>query len=140
VKQDFDASKFNFQKAFQKEVLFQFEPSLGKSTVYTEEAVARGSPNLVFINVSPIEYGHVLLVGTHPRFSKRASALPTLLDRGLGPPAWCRLHIAAAMSPWQSLRCCVGRSCTILMQSTDRAVECMPCAAASPSAGLASLE
>ncbi len=28
----------------------------------TPQATVHGSPNLVYINVSPIEYGHVLLV------------------------------------------------------------------------------
>ena len=111
-----DATKFNFTKALQKEVLFQFEASdmptkgssfvplapvagkgnassivavptyhvsvssffnwvacqrgsyLAKYGLRMQQALAHtvmlcaGSPNLVFINVSPIEYGHVLLV------------------------------------------------------------------------------
>jgi len=64
VVQPFDAKKFNFTKALQKEVLFQFEAreSGAGGVDYEPLAPARGSPNLVFINVSPIEYGHVLLV------------------------------------------------------------------------------
>ncbi|KAL4427939.1 hypothetical protein ABPG75_002028 [Micractinium tetrahymenae] len=64
VAQDFDDGKFNFKKALQKEVLFMFEPAPFRiSKPSFQPAVApRTSPNLVFINVSPIEYGHVLLV------------------------------------------------------------------------------
>ncbi|KAL4442130.1 hypothetical protein ABPG77_011391 [Micractinium sp. CCAP 211/92] len=64
VAQDFDDAKFNFKKALQKEVLFMFEPAPRRvSKPCFQPAVAPGaSPNLVFINVSPIEYGHVLLV------------------------------------------------------------------------------
>ena len=63
VVQEFDEAKFNFKKALQKEVLFQFEegPAV-KSLNYEPGAKTGASPNLVFINVSPIEYGHVLLV------------------------------------------------------------------------------
>lgn len=65
VKQDFDPSKFNFSKAAQKESLFQFDTSASADagTTYLRTAkVLDDSPNLVVINVSPIEYGHVLLV------------------------------------------------------------------------------
>lgn len=63
VCQAWDAGKFNFTKALQQEVLFQFEPGLPNSTLeFIPAAPARTSPSLVFINVSPIEYGHVLLV------------------------------------------------------------------------------
>lgn len=60
--QAFDGAKFNFTKALQKEVLCQFEPSLEQRPAYEAGACVKGSPNLVYINVSPIEYGHVLLV------------------------------------------------------------------------------
>ena len=63
VLQPFDASKFNFTKALQKEVLFQFAARAGgAASDYEPLAPVGASPNLVFINVSPIEYGHVLLV------------------------------------------------------------------------------
>lgn len=62
VAQDFDANKFNFTKALQHEVLFMFEPGRRSKPSFRPAAVARPSPNLVYINVSPIEYGHVLLV------------------------------------------------------------------------------
>lgn len=63
VKQAFDTSKFNFTKAAQKEALFQFDTSADAGTTYLRTAkVLDDSPNLVVINVSPIEYGHVLLV------------------------------------------------------------------------------
>ena len=58
--QPFDSGKFNFCKALQKEVLFQFEPAATET--FDPVVAVSGSPNLVFINVSPIEYGHVLLV------------------------------------------------------------------------------
>lgn len=62
MSQAFDGGKFNFMKALQKEVLVQFEPALEKHPAYEAAATVRSSPNLVYINVSPIEYGHVLLV------------------------------------------------------------------------------
>ncbi|KAK9810352.1 hypothetical protein WJX72_009291 [[Myrmecia] bisecta] len=63
VCQPFDDKKFNFTKALQKEVLFQFEEGLSSGKqAYAASALVPASPNLVFINVSPIEYGHVLLV------------------------------------------------------------------------------
>lgn len=63
VDQPFDDCKFNFCKAMQKEVLFAFEESQhGCGGEFEEAFVVSGSPNLVVINVSPIEYGHVLLV------------------------------------------------------------------------------
>lgn len=62
VDQRFDESKFNFCKAFQKEALFQFEQGAAGEASFEEEAEVKSSPNLVLINVSPIEYGHVLLV------------------------------------------------------------------------------
>jgi GDP-L-galactose phosphorylase len=65
----FDPSKFNFTKADEAEVLFQFEPASSSRAAaapgppgYTERGAVEASPNLVLINVSPIEYGHVLLV------------------------------------------------------------------------------
>lgn len=64
VCQPWDAKKFNFQKALQQEVLFQYEAGLpgGDGVKFIPASPANASPNLVFINVSPIEYGHVLLV------------------------------------------------------------------------------
>lgn len=62
VIQPFDDTKFNFTKAYMKEVLFQFDAKSRAETVFDENAVVTESPNLVMINVSPIEYGHVLLV------------------------------------------------------------------------------
>lgn len=45
-----------------KEVLFTFEPSHGSTPQFEERVRCARSPNAVLINVSPIEYGHVLLV------------------------------------------------------------------------------
>ena len=62
VDQPFDETKFNFCKAKQAEILFAFEEGGDDSATFDEAFVASGSPNLVMINVSPIEYGHILLV------------------------------------------------------------------------------
>lgn len=79
VTQAFDPAKFNFTKAAQKEVLFAFEAGRrggGRAAPrYLPSAPARASPHLVFINVSPIEYGHVLLVPD--ALSRRAQAVDT---------------------------------------------------------------
>lgn len=63
VLQPFDPSKFNFTKAAREELLFCFEcgSELQDGEFFTEAAVGDGT-NAVIINVSPIEYGHVLLV------------------------------------------------------------------------------
>lgn len=50
----FDANKFNFTKFSPEELLFQFEAGMPLD--------ADNSPSVVAINVSPIEYGHVLLI------------------------------------------------------------------------------
>ncbi|XP_003079064.2 unnamed product, partial [Ostreococcus tauri] len=66
VCQDFDPNKFNFTKADLKEVLFSFT-NIGEAdenvtrSVFEPNASVGESPTVVLINVSPIEYGHVLL-------------------------------------------------------------------------------
>lgn len=63
VCQGFDEAKFNFTKVSQKEVIFLFDESRSAASSFSYEAeVGNSSPNMVLINVSPIEYGHVLLV------------------------------------------------------------------------------
>ncbi|GAB4832414.1 Phosphate metabolism transcription protein [Ancistrocladus abbreviatus] len=65
VLQHFDENKFNFTKVGQEEVLFRFEESKDSKSHYFPSAALTselGSPTLVVINVSPIEYGHILLV------------------------------------------------------------------------------
>jgi len=65
VLQPFDSAKFNFTKVGQEEVLFQFENGGGDDSYFLKSAaitVADRAPNVVAINVSPIEYGHVLLI------------------------------------------------------------------------------
>ncbi|KAL6573126.1 Phosphate metabolism transcription protein [Orobanche hederae] len=65
VLQPFDENKFNFTKVGQEEVLFRFEPSkYSKAHYFSSSPVdpEEGSPSVVAINVSPIEYGHVLLI------------------------------------------------------------------------------
>ncbi|KAI4988687.1 hypothetical protein ZWY2020_035927 [Hordeum vulgare] len=65
VLQPFDSSKFNFTKVGQEEVLFKFENSGTDDSYFLRSAaitVVDRAPNVVAINVSPIEYGHVLLI------------------------------------------------------------------------------
>ncbi|MQL90553.1 hypothetical protein Taro_023160 [Colocasia esculenta] len=65
VLQPFDGSKFNFTKVGQEEVLFMFEEGDGGQNQYFESAPVETSQRphgMVAINVSPIEYGHVVLI------------------------------------------------------------------------------
>ncbi|PIA36774.1 hypothetical protein AQUCO_03200034v1 [Aquilegia coerulea] len=66
VLQPFDENKFNFTKVGQEEVLFQFEEKVnddfGAQFVASAPIDTENSPSVVAINVSPIEYGHVLLI------------------------------------------------------------------------------
>ncbi|RDX94392.1 GDP-L-galactose phosphorylase 1, partial [Mucuna pruriens] len=64
VLQPFDESKFNFTKVGQEEVLFQFEASNDGEVQFSPNVPidVENSPSFVAINVSPIEYGHVLLI------------------------------------------------------------------------------
>ncbi|PIN17828.1 putative hydrolase (HIT family) [Handroanthus impetiginosus] len=64
VLQPFDENKFNFTKVGQEEVLFQFEASDENEVHFVPNASVdvENSPSVVAINVSPIEYGHVLLI------------------------------------------------------------------------------
>ncbi|XP_011095440.1 GDP-L-galactose phosphorylase 2-like [Sesamum indicum] len=77
VLQPFDENKFNFTKVGQEELLFQFEPSKDNVVKFIPKAPidAENSPSVVAINVSPIEYGHVLLI---PRILE---CLPQRIDR-----------------------------------------------------------
>ncbi|RZB51331.1 GDP-L-galactose phosphorylase 1-like [Glycine soja] len=64
VLQPFDENKFNFTKVGQEEVLFQLEASNdGEAQFFPNAPIdVENSPSFVAINVSPIEYGHVLLI------------------------------------------------------------------------------
>ncbi|KAM7524276.1 hypothetical protein LguiA_014178 [Lonicera macranthoides] len=65
VLQPFDENKFNFTKVVQEEVLFRFEESKDNKSDFFPSILVdadSGSPSVVAINVSPIEYGHVLLL------------------------------------------------------------------------------
>ncbi|KAK7290202.1 hypothetical protein RIF29_04451 [Crotalaria pallida] len=65
VLQPFDENKFNFKKIGQEEVLFMVEQSIDHKSHFVVNAPIdkiSPSPNVVAINVSPIEYGHVLLI------------------------------------------------------------------------------
>ncbi|KAM7492728.1 hypothetical protein LguiA_035649 [Lonicera macranthoides] len=77
VLQPFDGRKFNFTKVGQEEVLFQFEASEDGDIQFFPNAPidVENSPSVVAINVSPIEYGHVLLI---PRVLE---CLPQRIDR-----------------------------------------------------------
>lgn len=77
VLQPFDESKFNFTKVGQEEVLFQFEESDTDEAQFFASAPLdiENSPSVVAINVSPIEYGHVLLM---PKILER---FPQRIDR-----------------------------------------------------------
>lgn len=77
VLQPFDENKFNFTKVGQEEVLFQFEASEDGEIQFFPSAPidVENSPSVVAINVSPIEYGHVLLI---PRI---LDCLPQRIDR-----------------------------------------------------------
>jgi len=86
VLQGFDPSKFNFTKVGQDEVLFRFEESEENKIQYLEKAPVFDSPNVIAINVSPIEYGHVLLV---PRV---LDCLPQRIDHD---SLLLALHLAA---------------------------------------------
>ncbi|KAJ1704398.1 hypothetical protein LUZ63_004177 [Rhynchospora breviuscula] len=65
VLQPFNKEKFNFTKVAEKEVIFLFEQGKTSGTGYFEcSSTTDGcySPNAILINVSPIGYGHVLLI------------------------------------------------------------------------------
>ena len=81
VCQEFDTARFNFTKIPQKEILFHLDETASTAR-FEHKAMMGQSPNLVLINVSPIEYGHVLLV---PRVLDCLPQVPTLsLD--VSPP------------------------------------------------------
>ena len=77
VLQPFDGNKFNFTKVGQEEVLFQFHANEDNEVQFFPNAPidVENSPSVVAINVSPIEYGHVLLI---PRILE---CLPQRIDR-----------------------------------------------------------
>ncbi|KAL8162530.1 hypothetical protein V2J09_014019 [Rumex salicifolius] len=77
VLQPFDGNKFNFTKVGQEEVLFQFESSNNDDVQFIPDARidVANSPSVVAINVSPIEYGHVLLI------PKILDCFPQRIDR-----------------------------------------------------------
>lgn len=77
VLQPFDDAKFNFTKIGQEEALFRFEEGENEKSKYFYDAPisASNSPNVIAINVSPIGYGHVLLI---PRI---LDLLPQRIDR-----------------------------------------------------------
>ncbi|KAL3652058.1 Phosphate metabolism transcription protein [Castilleja foliolosa] len=77
VLQPFDENKFYFTKIGQEEVLFQFHLCQDTDAYFIPNAPVDtdNSPGVVAINVSPIEYGHVLLI---PRILE---CLPQRIDR-----------------------------------------------------------
>lgn len=80
VLQDFDETKFNFTKVGQEEVLFRFEKSSDHNRHFFPSAppitADSNSSSVVAINVSPIEYGHVLLI------PQVLNCLPQRIDHG----------------------------------------------------------
>ncbi|KAL3701801.1 hypothetical protein R1sor_019823 [Riccia sorocarpa] len=76
VLQPYDPKKFNFTKVDSEEILFAFEEKSNDvdSESYLENGPTGESPNIVVINVSPIEYGHILLV------PKVKSQIPQRID------------------------------------------------------------
>lgn len=80
VLQDFDETKFNFTKVGQEEVLFRFEKSIDHNRHFFPSAppitADSSSSSVVAINVSPIEYGHVLLI------PQVLNCLPQRIDHG----------------------------------------------------------
>lgn len=80
VLQDFDETKFNFTKVGQEEVLFRFEKSIDHNRHFFPSAppitADSNSSSVVAINVSPIEYGHVLLI------PQVLNCLPQRIDHG----------------------------------------------------------
>ncbi|KAL5729871.1 GDP-L-galactose/GDP-D-glucose: hexose 1-phosphate guanylyltransferase [Ranunculus cassubicifolius] len=88
VLQPFDETKFNFTKVGQEEVLFQFEENDTDEAQFFPSAPLdmENSPSVVAINVSPIEYGHVLLI---PKILER---FPQRIDRD---SLLLALHMAA---------------------------------------------
>ncbi|XP_018683880.2 GDP-L-galactose phosphorylase 1 isoform X1 [Musa acuminata AAA Group] len=76
VLQPFDGKKFNFTKIAQEEMLIRFEESENDDRGFFENTPIADSesPNVIAINVSPIDYGHVLLI---PRI---LDCLPQRLD------------------------------------------------------------
>lgn len=109
VLQAFDPNKFNFTKAFKREVLFTFEPAPpGRDSSFEEAGRCNASPNIVLINVSPIDYGHVLLC------PKVLDCIPQVLRGAEARHAWfcacagagasahvltCESHACAVPSP-----------------------------------------
>ncbi|XP_072965136.1 GDP-L-galactose phosphorylase 1-like isoform X2 [Typha angustifolia] len=77
VIQPFDDRKFNFTKVKQDELIFRFEENENGEAKYFENNPmdVSASPNIVAINLSPIGYGHVLLI---PRL---LDCLPQRIDR-----------------------------------------------------------
>lgn len=59
VKQQFDAKQFNFTKIKSEEILFELDKVASNSLCNGENLKRR---TLVIVNVSPLEYGHILIV------------------------------------------------------------------------------
>lgn len=76
VRQPFDPEQFNFNKIQPGEVLFRLRQEPGLSGVLQQEDI------LVVINISPLEWGHVLLV-PEPAQGLPQRLLPGVLRAGL---------------------------------------------------------
>uniref|UniRef100_A0A6N2MW79 GDPGP1-like N-terminal domain-containing protein n=1 Tax=Salix viminalis TaxID=40686 RepID=A0A6N2MW79_SALVM len=74
---DFDENEFNFTEVGQEEVLFRFEKSNDHKRHFPPPVTAdSNSSSVVAMNVSPIEYGHVLLI------PQVLNCLPQKIDHG----------------------------------------------------------
>eukprot|EP01018_Ginkgo_biloba_P031129 Gb_30410 [translate_table: standard] len=85
VLQPFDSSKFNFTKVREDELLFCIRRSEDESPELIPKTAVCNDANLIIMNVSPIEYGHVLLV-PHAYY-----CLPQMVDA-------CSLQLAIQMA------------------------------------------
>lgn len=117
VCQDFDPGRFNFTKIPQKEILFHLDQTAATAR-FEHSAMMSDSPNLVLINVSPIEYGHVLLV---PRV---LDCLPQVLLK-------CKFPCIPSTTPIRSFyRILIISSCQV--KTNIKALQCMMVAALQP--------
>lgn len=113
VVQPFDPVKFNFTKAFKREVLFAFEPATpGHEGSFEDAARCNASPNVVLINVrcgfeGVKEMRYQLLLSCRWRAMTRSGAVPA---QWWAPAVWCIFlwtEMPHMCQPWP---CCVEHS------------------------------
>ncbi len=80
LSQPFNSTEFNFNKAKAEEMLMTLRP-VNASANFNQDTTSNGNTtssetqHVILINVSPLEYGHVLLV---PNFTKNQPQIITL--------------------------------------------------------------